>query len=130
MSKTPEEMATEYADDWQKDCDYPEPLLSTVKKATRMIFLAGYQAAKDQLADADKVMFQWISVEERLPEIPDNRLMSDDVLWLTRYGEIEVSCLERLRSEFRVDWGDAGLLKLDQFTHWMPLPEPPKDAKE
>ena len=117
MSKTPEELAREYADDWQKDCDYPEPLLSTVKKATRMIFLAGYEAAKPQ----------WISVEERLPKIPDNGSMSDDVLWLTRYGEIEVSCLERLRSEFRVDWGDAGLLKLDQFTHWMPLPEAPKE---
>ena len=155
-SKTPEQMAEEYAEDCYKDSDYPPEILRHTKKATASVFLAGYQAAKDQVADADKVIpqwnstdaigdainrsaiqhavaelktisnLEWISVKERLPEIPDNRLMSDDVLWLTRYGEIEVSCLERLRSEFRVDWGDAGLLKLDQFTHWMPLPEPPK----
>ena len=44
MSKTPEEIAKEYADDWHKDCDYPEPLLSTARKATQKIFLAGYEA--------------------------------------------------------------------------------------
>ena len=178
MTKTPEQMANEYATElWQNILECPLEYESAKNN-----FLAGYQAAKDeykvaidtyndvakqmleeavrimspkdQLADADKVMNSpekqdscehildmekmvdvnslnnlngWISVKERLPELPDNRLMSDDVLWLTRYGEMEVSCLELLRSEFRVDWGDAGLLKLDQFTHWMPLPEAPKE---
>lgn len=108
MSKTPEEMAKEYADDWQKDCDYPEPLLSTVKKATRMIFLAGYEAAKPQ----------WISVEERLPRPGQEILIVDDQIMrvqaVSSYGK----------------WHPYVNGSSCKPTHWMPLPEPPKDAKE
>lgn len=71
----------------------------------------------------------WISVKERLPEIPDTRFMSDRVLWLTCHEQMGVSRLKRLGSKFRVEWGGAGLLKLDQFTHWMPLPKPPEEEK-
>ena len=46
--KTPEEMAEEYAEDWHKDCDYPPEILRHTKKATASVFLAGYQAAKDE----------------------------------------------------------------------------------
>lgn len=88
---------------------------------------------KDQLADADKVMNSsnnsngWISVKERLPEIADGRFISDDVLWISTYGEMHASCLEKLRSKLWVDWGEAGSLKLDEVTHWMPLPKPPEE---
>lgn len=54
--KIPEEMAEEYANDWYKDSDYPPAILIHTKRATANVFLAGYKAAKDQLADADKVM--------------------------------------------------------------------------
>ncbi len=64
--KTPEQIAEEYAEDWHKDCDYPAEILRHTKKATETVFLAGYQAgrlnsegvqaAKDQLADADKLI--------------------------------------------------------------------------
>lgn len=126
MDKTPEQdkgceasqMAKEYVN--QEQLEYDEA------GGAYYGFLAGYQAAKDEM-NSPKKLDSWISVKERLPEIPDTGFMSEDVLWLTRYGEIEVSCLERLHSEFRVDWGEAGLLRLDQFTHWMPLPELPKD---
>lgn len=109
--KTPEQLAKEFI---ARECMEHEEAAGGYYG-----FLAGYQAAKPQ----------WISVKERLPEIVEPRSISDDVLWITRYGEMEVSCLERVRSGLRVDWGDAGLLKLDQFTHWMPLPEPPKEEK-
>ena len=51
-AKTPEEMAEEWAKDWHKDCDYPEEILKHTIKATKTTFLAGYQAAKDQLREA------------------------------------------------------------------------------
>lgn len=44
MSKTPEEMAEEYREN-HDECEF-----------ARDAFLAGYQAAKDQVADAGKVM--------------------------------------------------------------------------
>ena len=45
MTKTPEQMAEEFADDWHKDCDYPEAILKHTKRATATVFLAGYKAA-------------------------------------------------------------------------------------
>ena len=62
MSKTPEEMAREYADDWHKDCDYPEPLLSTARKATQKIFLAGYRIGRlmtTQELERAQMMLAW-----------------------------------------------------------------------
>lgn len=106
--KTPEQMAKEYCD---QIC-WNDPNKEDAKDA----FLVGYAAAQPK----------WISVKERLPNIPDGHLISKEVLWISCYGEIEVSFLEKLRSELRIDWGEAGLYKLDQVTHWMPLPEPPK----
>lgn len=117
MTKTPEQMAEEFA----VQCP---PRFNSHYKA----FLAGYQAAKDEMNYPEKPD-GWINVKERLPEIADGRFISDDVLWISRHGEMHVSCLEQLRHEIRVDWGEAGLLKLDQVTHWMPLPEPPKEEK-
>jgi hypothetical protein len=80
--KTPEEMAEEYANDLAEDFnrlfpdDAAQPFIET--------FLAGYKAAQNQLADADKVMPDicehildmekmvdvngWISVHDRLPD--------------------------------------------------------------
>ena len=120
--KTPEQMADAFIDLCNDDD-------RVIAKAS---FLAGYQAAVNSPEKLDSSNSSnnsngWISVKERLPEIVANCSISDDVLWLTRYGEIEVSFLETLRFEFRVDWGEAGLLKLDQFTHWMPLPKPPEE---
>ena len=45
--KTPEQMAEEYAEDWHKDCDYPEEILRHTKKATATVFLAGYKAGQE-----------------------------------------------------------------------------------
>ena len=73
--KTPEQLAVE----WFKE-EYGDTSNWTYmgQEMSLDAFYAGYQAgrlnsegvqaAKDQLADADKVMPQWISVKERLPE--------------------------------------------------------------
>lgn len=136
--KTPEQMAEEYL-------RYENESYYWAKHA----FLAGYQAAKDQLADADKVMGElsrafdqgyqsakahyqtdWISVKERLPEIGEHGY-SKDVLLLSEVGRMEVSHIEKVKRV--VKWrGIEPVIEtengtpIEYFTHWMPLPEAPK----
>ena len=110
--KTPEELAEEYATPRFETYDETKGY----QKAQRNAFLAGYQAAAPQ----------WISVKDRLPEINENGY-SEDVLLQTQFGEMHVSCFEKITGEIRVEWGDAGFLCLDDFTHWMPLPKPPEE---
>jgi hypothetical protein len=119
--KTPEELAEEYcASFYEKDA-----------------FLAGYKAAQDQLADADKVMPDtcehildmkkmvdvngWISVKDRLPEaelVEVLVLISGD-----NWHDYDVAYHALGK------WYD----KYDDFvegvTHWQELPEPPKEEK-
>lgn len=109
--KTLRELALQYVN--QEQLEYEEAA------GAYYGFIAGYAAAQPK----------WISVKERLPEILDGHFISKEVLWINCYGEIEVSFLEKLRSGLRIDWGEAGLYKLDQVTHWMPLPELPKEEK-
>jgi hypothetical protein len=78
-------------------------------------YKAGYQAAAPQ----------WISVKDRLPEI--NNRMSEDVLILDEYGQMSVKPFEIVNNKIVVDWGEAGTRPLSDFTHWMPLPEPPEE---
>lgn len=71
MSKTPEQMAEEYAEDCYKDSDYPPEILRHTKKATASVFLAGYQAAKDEEATKDqKIAALWTeSIKNMLPSV-------------------------------------------------------------
>lgn len=73
---------------------------------------------------------QWISVEDRLPEI-------DDVVLVHRYGLQEpfigtlleeIPTFEETFDTFTY-WDDARNdgQHWDDVTHWMPLPEPPKE---
>jgi hypothetical protein len=48
MSKTPEQLANEWAIDWHKDCDYPDAILEQTHAATMDTFLAGYEAAQER----------------------------------------------------------------------------------
>ena len=60
---------------------------------------------------------KWISVKDRLPKIKSYGF-SDWVLASTSHTQTEVS---RYDHDFK-QWFPKSL----NFTHWMPLPEPPK----
>ena len=121
--KTPEELAEEFANKYVTDPGY------ILSKAG---FLAGYQAAQDQLADASKVMPDtcehildmgkmvdvngWISVKDRLPEKKD----IGDIFLVWNAYERDVST---------VRWQPYGFDDVNDMyiSHWMPLPEIPED---
>ena len=61
----------------------------------------------------------WISVEERLPE------ESEDVLVFCRNDNITWNTIAH---RVRTLWWRSGV-PIESVTHWMPLPEPPKEER-
>lgn len=63
---------------------------------------------------------EWISVKDRLPEVDQGILLywNDDICtgYLTKYGNDFIFC-----DGFTDDY------EKEFVTHWMPLPEPPKN---
>ncbi len=112
MSKTPEEMAEEYAA-IRNIADQSEIL--GANPWTKAAFLAGYNAAQ-----------QWISVKDRLPDIYQR------VLILIR-GRIFISSIEE---EYGGEYRDGVIRFWDgdwdwpEVTHWMEIPELPKNPSE
>jgi len=114
--KTPEQMAKQYVE--QENLEYEKAAGSYYG------FIAGYQAAKPQ----------WISVKDRLPEIPENDY-SNRVLLLRADRFIVIARIEKCVRFVRplqetliveTDNGDP----IEEFTHWMPLPKPPKEEAD
>lgn len=93
---------------------------------------AKMQELQDQLADADKVMPQWISVKDRLPEIDQDVLVIKDGL----YGLACRKIVERQKlpppqfNNIEIwEWDYGFEAREGQVTHWQKLPEPPKEEK-
>lgn len=151
MTKTPEQMAEEFSK-FEATYGVGSKLLS-FRQGLFEGFLGGYQAAKDQVADADKVMDTcehildmekmvdvnsskkldgWISVKNRLPE--------EGVGWTMVYGcilsrwSVQPGCYDRQRKEWISRFingyeDEEGYARLESVTHWHPLPEAPKEEK-
>ena len=130
MSKTPEQMAEEYAEDWHKDCDYPEEILRHTKKATASVFLAGYQAAQ-----------QWVPVSERLPEDHSYYFVSSKKeASSTPYGwipagffwDIEIAYFHQKNETWMTGIVALNCREEDKVpfavSYWMPLPKLPEEA--
>jgi hypothetical protein len=120
MTKTPEQLAVE----WLKE-EYGDTSNWTYmgQEMSLDAFYAGYQAAKPQ----------WISVKERLPEIPDNDY-SNRVLLLRADRFIVIARIEKcvrfvrpFQEAFFIETEDGD--QIEEFTHWMPLPKPPEGEK-
>ena len=63
---------------------------------------------------------EWIPVTERFPE------GGWPVLVWSRYGFCETAVYLGIPGKWRVTW-NHDKLDVDSITHWMPLPEPPKE---
>jgi hypothetical protein len=102
--KTPEQMAFDWWADYSKEKDLNK--WDTVDPTVG--FLAGYQAAAPQ----------WISVKERLPEEGSGLLI------------VYHSYLKEVGTSYYDDdmWCSSPWpITCEHITHWMPLPQPPKD---
>lgn len=149
MTKTPEEMAEELDDQIERQSILCVSLLAMNDGeyfAAKKAYKAGYQAAKDQLADADKVMNSpekqdscehildmekmvdvnssnnlngWISVKDRLPEVDQVIL-----IW-TKSDKIHMVRIYKNEKSWSNSCGCCG--GNEDFTQWMPLPKPPED---
>jgi len=123
--KTPDELARDYCDPILSD-EYAKAIGREDWIGTKCVWVGeGHEMYKAFLAGYQAAAPQWISVEDRLPEIGNRR--SKDVLILDEYGEMSVEPFEIINNEIVVEWGEAGARPLSDFTHWMPLPEPPKE---
>jgi hypothetical protein len=101
--KTPEELAIEFADECVTDAGY------MLSKAG---FLAGYQAAAPQ----------WISVKDRLPENNGPILM-----WSGRLEDVPTCAAAGYELwNWSTEYSPHDF-RLSAITHWMPLPQPPKE---
>ena len=64
---------------------------------------------------------RWIPVTERLPEFGERVLCTDGVAVFEQY-RVELSCVYGT-------WDRFGMKSpMQEVTHWMPLPEPPKEG--
>lgn len=66
-------------------------------------------------------MNEWISVKDRLP------CGADESEWVLVYADGAINCMGYTNRGFS-DWtyAKAHNIAIDDITHWMPLPEPPK----
>jgi len=105
--KTPEQMA----EDWLLGRWYAvhDP---TISGESKVAFLAGYKAAQ-----------QWISVKERLPE------ENDEVLIYTEGKHIYMARIYKGNEAYPISNGCGCCGSEERYTHWMPLPEPPKEER-
>ena len=131
MSKTPEEMAEEYLEQDKVVC---AAINRDAEDLVKDAFIAGYKAAQ-----------QWISVKDRLPNVEKTsrslRRESSCVL-IVSYDNVYVAHLcedwsdrkhfifEACNCNCRVFDMEIDAWKLDQVTHWMPLPEAPKEESD
>lgn len=67
---------------------------------------------------------EWISVKDRMPKIGERVLVYD-----TFWRDVYILCLMQNVNDGNIRWynRDTGWYVGDDVTHWMPLPEPPKE---
>jgi len=126
MTKTPEQLALEYIKDVETARN--PSVTATAFPQMQRCFLAGYQAAQPQ----------WISVKERLPEYDQLALLWQSELQAQFVGRRRDSGLAfplyywECTSDFFEAWKEIYYPKLmhqGAVSHWMPLPEPPKETE-
>lgn len=139
MKELCEKLAEQYAEDKSKayyiDQNGDQKWYITERgRYSKEDFLAGYKAAQDQFRnttreDGDKLTpTGWISVKDRLPEENEEVLVFGNILNAPKLLGVRYRVLGD--QDWKYSWqGDGYIYKQDYVTHWMPLPEPPKEEK-
>ena len=105
----------------------PSVYVTNIKKLVK-----DYDALEDQVNTLEGKLPKWIPVTERLPEerINPNTRDFEYVLCVTIWGDVRPfkygTPIGQKEAHF---WNGAGYVDA-YVTHWMPLPEPPKDGEE
>ena len=85
----------------------------------------------DYMIDNGVTVQGWISVEDKLPEQPPNRVDAQGRSWFTQ----DIDCIvydskivfaAHYCFQNKCFWYADTLHPLNNITHWMPLPQPPK----
>lgn len=98
---------------WLKNNHYLPQTEETIQKITDQFYKE--KNIKPMLQNKG----EWISVKERLPEFNKN------VLALSKNGVIAISCVD---SAGKLDDFELEISNGDYYTHWQPLPTPPKQT--
>lgn len=74
--------------------------------------------------ELESAKYGWISVEDRLPELGER------VIVLNKWGHVNDKKLRKdLYGDKIARFAPDGLLPGKDVTHWMPMPEPPKEEE-
>lgn len=95
--------------------DLEKELTAIVSNAPAM----PYYRTVDYLMRNGVTIQKWISLAERLPDIDVDVLVYDAAT-----GHMYTAAFDGVHWHLAAGW----LLDSDDFTHWMPLPEPPKEG--
>ena len=85
---------------------------------------SGYKRGMDDAIEVEKAKHLWIPITERLPE------ESGHYLIYVIGGEFKQWSMVTMAYYHKRFYYDDMEDNFDQVTHWMPLPEPPKDGAE
>ncbi len=83
-------------------------------------FQAGYKAAEELLTIVGKKTSQWISVKDRMPKADDFCLVN------TEFDRVRIAQYGWESWRFNDAYSSSEHPK-SYVTHWMPLPQPPKE---
>lgn len=90
--------------------------------------IEGLSHAVDQMTEWRKK--QWISVTERLPDGDEDVLVTDGNALAVGYYRPDANAWDSCEFGWIENRPDPYPSGLGTVTHWMPLPEPPKDGEE
>lgn len=105
-----------------EDCSPHNPFQKCADDALMLI-----QQLENQITDLGKKVPKWIDVDERLPDKNENVLIAANG-YVHSAAYYEYSDGMAFSTETGDDIFCAGHGK-DKVTHWMPLPEPPKEEQ-